>query len=71
MQYRLRTLLLLSAIGPPMLAATWFALPYLPDAVMILFLLAAFLVATLVAAFGFSLMAKALIHFGRHPENRR
>jgi hypothetical protein len=78
MQYRLRTLLLLTAIGPPALAATWFALPYLPIAAMILILLAWFLTVPAVAAFavaiglgwGFSSLARALIHFGRHPENR-
>jgi hypothetical protein len=78
MQYRLRTLLLLTAIGPPALAATWFALPYLPILAMLFFLLAAFLTLPTAAAlvlamglgWGFSLLAKTLIHYGRHPENR-
>jgi hypothetical protein len=41
MRYRLRTLVLMTVVGPPVIAATWFALPYLPEAAVILVFLAA------------------------------
>ena len=30
MRYRLRTLMILLTLAPPLLAGVWFALPYLP-----------------------------------------
>jgi hypothetical protein len=81
MRYRLSTLVLMTAIGPPAIAATWFALPYLPEAVVILVVLVAAILAiglSLAAAmlpimalgWLLSLIGKALLYFGRHPDNR-
>jgi hypothetical protein len=72
----------MTAIGPPVIAATWFALPHLPEAAVILvFLAAAMLTLGLsiaaamlpIMALGwvFPLVAKALIYVASHPDNRR
>jgi len=79
MRYRLRTLLILLAVGPPMLAFFWFfrfaifVLCYLAvELLPVAFLsAAAFGIPLFVAAFMLSLVADAVLYFARHPDNRR
>jgi len=81
MQFRLRTLVLLTAIAPPILAASWFWGWALLIAIWLSGLILIELVAVLLSAplpilaflavaWLFSLIAKALLYFGRHPDNR-
>jgi hypothetical protein len=79
MRYSLRTLVALTAAGPPVLAVIWFwGVPVL----VVLSTLASFMfVATptllfplafpLALGWAFSLIAKLLIRIGTHPDNRQ
>jgi hypothetical protein len=82
MRYRLRTLVMLTAIGPPALAAIWFwGLPIL----FVLWIFCGLLLELaelgplalwplglpFALAWAFSLVAKLLIHINTHPDNRR
>jgi len=84
-RYRLRTLVILTALGRPVLAGLWFSAPYLPDVLAVVFFLAIALLgamiafAVLVAAvlnvplllgWVFSLIASGLIRLLVSPENR-
>ncbi len=86
MRYRLRTLVILTAVGPPVLAGLWLTGPYLPDALGIVVVLTGALVFGLIAAgllvaaalsiplligWVFSLIANVLIRLLVSPENRR
>jgi hypothetical protein len=86
MRYRLRTLVILTALGPPVLAGLWFCGRYLPDVLMALVLLSAALVmgsiaimlliaavlsVPLLIGWVFSLIANGLIRLLVTPENRR
>jgi hypothetical protein len=79
MRFRLRTLLILLAVGPPLLAFFWFfrkaifvlcclAVELLPVAFLAA---AAFGIPLVVAAFMLSRIADAVLYFARHPDNRR
>jgi hypothetical protein len=77
MRYRLRTLMILMALGPPLLAAAWFVGVRLP---VFSFLLppapqpteaAAALVVPLLIGWGFSFVANGLIRLLVTPENKR
>ena len=81
MRYRLRTLVILTAMAPPILAASWFWGWLLLVAIWVSGLILIELVAALLSAplpicvflavaWMFSLVAKALLYFGRHPDNR-
>ena len=77
MRYRLRTLMIVLAIGPPLLALAWFVglrLPVfsflLPPAPQPTEAVAALVVSFLIG-WVFSLVANALLYFGRHADNRR
>ena len=81
MRYRLRTLVILTAIGPPVLAALWFAPSQIPPEAVGLgyFLLGLFIgmsmMASVVAvplllAWLCSLIARLLLYLLVHPDNR-
>jgi hypothetical protein len=86
MRYRLRTLVILTALGPPLLAGLWFVAPALPDVlvgfallsgalliglVAFWLLIAAVLGVPLLIGWVFSLIANGLIRLLVSPENRR
>ena len=82
MRYRLRTLLIVLALGPPMLAALWAIWQAPRSDILDLFFVPLFLVVlaaiplALVAIpiiFGFVLarIADVILFFRRHPDNRQ
>src|SRR5262249_35113120 len=75
MRFRLHTLMIVLAIGPPVLAAIWLGGPLLLILGLVLvvglFNLAVAFVLVLPIAWLFAMAAKALLHYGRHPDNRQ
>jgi hypothetical protein len=78
-RYRLRTLMIATAIGPPALAVIWFWGPVLLILALILVVgllqlavvSALSFVIVLPVAWLFAMAAKVLLHYGRHPDNRQ
>ena len=79
MRYRLRTLMIATAVGPPVLAAIWLwgpvlfilAIILLVGLVQLALVSALSFVVVLPIAWLFAMAAKALLHYGRHPDNRQ
>jgi hypothetical protein len=73
MRYRLRTLMMLMAVGPPVLAALWFSQYWLPDVILLLFLeiivLCAVLQILLALSWMLSVIAKFLMRALVSPKN--
>ena len=79
MRYRLRTLMIATAIGPPLLAVVWFWGPVLLILAFVVVAGLLYLAVTsaltflmvLPIAWLFAMAAKVLLHYGRHPDNRQ
>jgi F0F1-type ATP synthase assembly protein I len=82
MRYRLRTLVMLTAIGPPALAAIWFAPAHLPPEAaklaivllgfaLVVSIMAAVIAVPLLLGWILSLLARLLIYLLVHPNNRQ
>ncbi len=86
MQYRLRTLVILTAVGPPALALAWFFWPELLAAIAAIFIILVVLAVHLgfmilatavlislvfLLASIFSLAANVLLRIGKHPDNQK
>ena len=82
MRLRLRTLMIVLALGPPVLAGGWFLwqaprseIMGLLFVLLFLLLLAAipFAIVSIpvILGFVFARIADLLLYFGRHPDNRR